>query len=496
MEKTALIPKIKDVRLPARLHVTTPLKFDWVNEASKSVAIGLESKESKPKNLIYLGKINETSATRSYYNYNLWLAIDFPHIILICGRRGTGKSYTLGVIAEGLAGSNEVSTVKERRYAVLIIDTLGQFWQMKYPPSLNDSNGREQILLLKRWGLEPKSFSNVEVYVPKGSSRYFPDWKIFTIRISDLDLDDWCGLLGVDRYYSRMGQLMGQVYEKVVKKGYTWIKKDLENGSIIQTKSIPPKELYTINDLIECLDHDQEINSKITGFETRTIRALRSRLVDLETWKVFDKEGTSIAEIFKPGIVSVINLQEVDYQLKSLVVGVLIKKIFKARAEARAIEEAQKVSNLKNNSISNTFPPGWLLIDEAHNYCPEEEITAAKNWLIRYAKEGRSLGLGLIATTQQPSALSTKLSSQINILVSHGLAFSQDVSAVESRLLNDPPDSVRLEYEKVTSHVLRRILRHLERGDALISAVGVNRVFSIQVRPRLAMHGGGPPRLV
>jgi len=489
-----LIPKIKDVRLPARLHVTTPLRFDWINEASKSVAIGLESKESEPKNLIFLGKINETGTTRSYYNYNLWLAIDFPHIILICGRRGTGKSYTLGVIAEGLSGAGEVSTIKEKQYAVLVIDTLGQFWQMKYPPSLDDPYGREQISLLKRWGLKPQSLDNIEVYVPKGSNRYFPDWKIFTIRISDLDLDDWCGLLGVDRYYSRMGQLMSQVYEKVVKKGYTWIKKDLETGSIIQTKHIPPKELYTIDDLIECLDHDQEINSKIAGFETRTIRALRSRLTDLKTWKVFDKEGSSVAEIFKRGTITVMNLQDVDYQLKSLVVAILVKKIFKARAEAKAMEEAQKVSKVKNCSKLNTFPPGWLLVDEAHNYCPEEEITAAKSWLIRYAKEGRSLGLGLVATTQQPSALSTKLSSQINILISHGLAFSQDVSAVESRLLNDPPDAVRLEYEKVTTNVLRRILRSLERGDALISAFGVNRVFSIQVRPRLTMHGGGPPR--
>ena len=458
------------------------------------MVIGLESKESRSRNAIFLGKINETGTTRSFYNYNLWLAIDFPHIILICGKRGTGKSYTLGVIAEGLMGSDKVSTIEEPTYAMLIVDTLGQFWQMKYPPMPKDPDGQEQLSLLSSWGLEPKGFKNINIVVPKGCNQYFSDWMIFSIRISDLDLDDWCGLLGVDRYYSRMGQLMSQVYEKVVEKGYMWVKRHLETGDIIESKRVDPKEIYNIEDLVECLDHDQEINSKIYGFETRTIRALRSRLADLRNWKVFDEKGSSIDDVFKHGTVTIMNLQEVDYALKSLVVGILVKKIFKARIEARGAEEATKIT-MRRKGNEEGVPPGWLLIDEAHNYCPEAEITAAKNWLIRYAKEGRSLGLGLILTTQQPSALSNKLSSQINLLICHGLAFSQDVSAVEARLLNEPPESFRLEYETIETNVLRRILRSLERGDALISASGVNRVFCAQVRPRLAMHGGGPPKL-
>lgn len=492
MGEFIVLPKIRDVRLPAKIHVTSPLRFDWVDINSKSAMIGLESKESKPRNAIFLGKVNETGTTRSFYNYNLWLAIDFPHIILICGKRGTGKSYTLGAMAEGLIASDQVSTVKDPSYSVLIIDTLGQFWQTKYPPIPKDPDGEEQLSLLKEWGLQPKAIENVNVFIPRGCSQYFPYWKVFSIRVSDLDLDDWCGLLGVDRYYSRMGQLMSQAYEKVVEKGYMWVKRDLETGAILESKRVEPKETYAIDDLIECLDHDQEINSKITGFETKTIRALRSRLADLRTWKVFDEKGSSIEDIFKRGTITIMNLQEVDYALKSLVVGILVKKIFKARIEATASEEAAKIDELKKEYTG--IPPGWLLIDEAHNYCPEAEITAAKNWLIRYAKEGRSLGLGLIVTTQQPSALSNKLSSQINILISHGLAFSQDVSAVEARLLNEPPESIRLENETIDTNILRRVLRSLERGDAVISASGVNRIFCAQVRPRLAMHGGGPPK--
>jgi hypothetical protein len=438
--------------------------------------------------------VKETSPTRSFYNYNIWLNVDFPHIVLICGKRGTGKSYTLGVIAEGLAAPREskVSTTEEpKKYAILIIDTLGQFWQMKFSPTSED---QEQISSLKKWDLEPRRFQNCNVFVPRGCNKYFQDWKFFSLRVSDLDLNDWCGLLGEDRFSSRIGQLMSQVFEKVTAKGYIWIERDPETGNVVDSRQVAPQKMYGIADLIECLDHDREINSKIFGFESRTIRALRSRLVDVQSWRIFDGEGTPIEDVFKEGGISVLNLQEVDYSLKSLIVGILVKKIFKNRMEARAREEAKKISKSQKKE-KGMIPPGWILIDEAHNYCPEEGITAAKDWLIKYAKEGRSLGLGLVATTQQPSSLSNRLSSQIDILISHGLAFSQDINAVEARMLNDPPSNVKLEGESIDTNVLRRLLRGLERGDALISASGANRMFCVRVRPRIALHGGGLTKL-
>jgi len=51
----------------------------------------------------------------------LYLDISFPHVILISGKRGTGKSYSLGVIAEGLLETSQL---------VLLTDTMNIYWTM------------------------------------------------------------------------------------------------------------------------------------------------------------------------------------------------------------------------------------------------------------------------------------------------------------------------------------------------------------------------------
>src|SRR5881296_149568 len=79
-----------------------------------------------------------------------------PHIMLITGKRGTGKSYTAGVITE------EMSLLPEefkKKLSFVIIDTMGIFWGLKHP---ND----EQAKILQDWGLRKRSFTNVKVYVP------------------------------------------------------------------------------------------------------------------------------------------------------------------------------------------------------------------------------------------------------------------------------------------------------------------------------------------
>ena len=115
---------------------------------------------------------------------------------------------------------------------------------------------------------------------------------------------------------------------------------------------------------------------------------------------------------------------------------------------------------------------------------------------IKYAKEGRSLGLGLVAATQQPSALDSKLTSQVNVLVCHGLQLASDVTAVKERILNDMADEIYLDDELVKqTEKLTTVLRNLNRGEALISSSAVNRTFFLQVRPRISAHGGAPAEI-
>lgn len=75
-----------------------------------------------------------------------------PHSVLVCGKRGYGKSYTLGVLAEGLQRIPRVSTV--------IVDTMGIYWTMQH------ENEREQSLLTE-WDLDPESYG-LRVHRPTG----------------------------------------------------------------------------------------------------------------------------------------------------------------------------------------------------------------------------------------------------------------------------------------------------------------------------------------
>jgi hypothetical protein len=59
----------------------------------------------------------------------IWLDVIKTHVILVCGKRGSGKSYSLGVNNEEISGlPDEISA----NIAPIIFDTMGIFWTMKY----------------------------------------------------------------------------------------------------------------------------------------------------------------------------------------------------------------------------------------------------------------------------------------------------------------------------------------------------------------------------
>src|SRR5690606_31263518 len=122
------------------------------------ISIGRDNSDKEKfgdKGLVYLGKGYVKMGTYTSLSNRILMDIARSHVILIAGKRGTGKSYTLGVIAEELANLPAESA---KNIASVIFDTMGIFWTMKY-------KNEKDLKLLQEWGLESKPL-NAKVFVP------------------------------------------------------------------------------------------------------------------------------------------------------------------------------------------------------------------------------------------------------------------------------------------------------------------------------------------
>ncbi len=147
----------------------------------------------------------------------------------------------------------------------------------------------------------------------------------------------------------------------------------------------------------------------------------------------------------------IIDLSLKDNLESSLISTVLVKKLFENnKAEFTKLEEEQ----------SEMFeqPPGvikaTIFVEEAQNVLSEEFVRTNANPFVRVAKEGRKFGLGLVAITQRPSAISEEIRSQAeNFFVMH-MGNSKDIKAlVESNINYDGVISKFIQSETISGNL-------------------------------------------
>src|SRR3989344_6773133 len=78
----------------------------------------------------YLGKVLMSSGEKPVLGSKILVDLAKPHLVLICGKRGGGKSYSMAVLLEEMA---RVSPTVKQRLSVIVIDTVGIFWSLKIP---------------------------------------------------------------------------------------------------------------------------------------------------------------------------------------------------------------------------------------------------------------------------------------------------------------------------------------------------------------------------
>ena len=408
---------------------------------------------------VFLGKLYvQMGATTSLSN-PVYLDVNTSHVVFVCGKRGSGKSYAMSAMAEGMITLPEEI---KNDIAVVLLDTMGVFWTMKYP------NARDENML-KEWGLEPKGL-DIKVFTPKGvfessKEKGIPVDKPFSLKPSELDGDDWCMAFNID-----VNSPLGVFIDRVV----------------LQLKEKIPE--YDIIDILKGLDETKDVEDHIRI-------AAKNRFFAVEKWGLFSKEGTPISELIKGGQATIIDLSEYatmpnGWQVKFLVVVLLSKKLFIQRMRTRKSEELEAVKNavhvLAQEQEGVRMPLVWLVIDEAHEFLPKEGRTASSEALISILREGRQPGISLILATQQPGKIHTDVMTQSDVVVSFRLTAKMDIEALSALMQSYLREGLDTALDK-----LPRV-----SGAAIILDDKNEKLYSMRVRPKISWHGGSSPTLI
>lgn len=389
----------------------------------------------------------------------IYLDVSRAHAMLICGKRGGGKSYTMGSIAEGLA---DLEPEVRKNLSFVMLDTMGVYWSMKFP------NDKEEDLL-KSWGLEGKGLG-VVVYTPGGFYKKYMEDGVpvdfpFYIKPSELSVEDWLKTFKLD-----VDNPVGVALQRVVNKAM----EQLGN--------------YSIDDLISIAENDERL-------EEKERLALINRLENTKTWGIFSKNAKPIRDILHPGKVSVMDLSAYvampgGWEVKALVLGIIAKRIFVERMLVRKREELydinKKTKIVSENEIKEDLPMPWLIIDECHEFLPETGETPATAALMTILREGRQPGVSMIMATQQPGKIHTDALTQSDLVLSHRITASFDLQSL---------DKIFMSYESKGSKYLFNSMPRV-KGCAVLMDDKNERLYTMQVKPRFTWHGGEDPNAI
>jgi hypothetical protein len=368
------------------------------------------------------------------------------------------NSYTLGVIAEGMAS---LPAEIKQNLSIILLDTMGVYWTMKYP-------NKRDAALLQEWDMDPKGL-DVQIYTPAMFHTQYKEKGIptdfsFALQPNELTAEDWCLTFGVG-----INEPIGVFIE-----------------NIIHTLNEKKTEGYAIADIIAAIAKETDADAAVKD-------AVTNRFMNCEHWGIFAEKGTPITELAMPGKVTVFDVScyatmPNGWNIKCLVVGLICKKLFMQRMLVRKNEEFAELHDSMRyfsygEQMKQEFPLVWIVLDESHEFLPNKGTTAATAPLTTILREGRQPGISLILATQQPGKIHTDVMTQSDTIISHRITAKIDTDALSTVM------------QSYMREGLTAVLDQLPKtsGSAVIFDDTNERLFPVKVRPRLTWHGGESP---
>jgi len=209
------------------------------------------------------------------------------------------------------------------------------------------------------------------------------------------------------------------------------------------------KKYYGFNDLMKAIEE--------SDIKTVTKETMVSWISTLRLTRLFSKRSRpSIKELAKPGQLSILDLSGfLRLRDKQILVTYFARKLFYARHNRK-------------------IPPFILVVEEAHQFCPEgikSENAISKGIIETIAREGRKFHASLVLVSQRPIRLSTTALSQCNTQILLRIVNPYDLKHIQESS------------EAITSDLIKT-LPGLQVGEAIISGNAVNHPLFVQIRPR------------
>jgi len=345
--------------------------------------------------------------------------------LAILASTGSGKSYTAGVLVEELM-------LPYNRAAVLVVDPHGEYDTLR---SIE----------------EDERFRDA-------ADGYAPEVRIFTherikVRFSTLTEADVKYLLP-EGTSDKMLHFLSQAFRQLgaTRRGELWGYHDLRD---------------------EVKAQKYEGSERSESSNASSIEGLLWRLdmrFDKPNSIFSDSEHIPLADLFRPGRCTVLQLSDIEQNEQQVVVATLLRRVNKARmATVRGEAEPHSDSFLPY--------PVFTLLEEAHRFAPAGQTVVSTNILKQVLSEGRKFGVGIGLITQRPGKLDQDV-------------LSQCMTQIIMRIVNPvDQDTVAKSVEGAGRQLLDE-LPALTKGQAVISGVGVNTPVMCRVRPRHTRHGG------
>ena len=345
--------------------------------------------------------------------------------LAILAQTGAGKSYTVGVLIEELL---------KKGATIIVIDPHADY-----------------VRLSRRLDGTPHEFSSrVKIFRnPDSTGRYSKDQLDnvidYTVRFSDLSVDELCGIIGVSENWS----VIRQSIENALKK----LKEEKGEG-------------YTARDL---LDKMKELAERATKANERgeMVRALRY-IKRILRFKVFGDTSTSIEEMLEPVQLSVVDLSGLNDASMDYIASRVLNDVYRYVSEG-AFQY-----------------PVFVVIEEAHRFVPpkgRKSVSLSREIINTIAAEGRKFGVFLILVSQRPAKIDPDTLSQCN-------------SQIILRITNPSDQEAVIKSSERISESLLEDLPGLNVGEAVIVGEITRIPVMVKIRERMTMEGGADINVV